>query len=165
MKKPDFKNDILPMRDALQRVAFGITRVQEEAEAAVQDTMLRVWAQRERWHEIDNIQAYTMTVCRHIALDIVRRRHATLSLDEEGMQAPSHEASVHQRLEAEDTRGIIEIAYQALPVVQQRILALREKQEMSYDEIADALNLNMSQVKVYLMRARQRLRKAIESRE
>ena len=161
MKKPDFKNDILPMRDALQRVAFGITRVQEEAEDAVQDTMLRVWAQRERWHEIDNIQAYTMTACRHIALDIVKRRHATLSLDEAGMQAPSHEASIHQQLEAEDTREIIEIAYQALPIVQQRILALREKQEMSYDEIADALNLNMSQVKVYLMRARQRLRKAI----
>ncbi|MCF0194406.1 MAG: RNA polymerase subunit sigma-70, partial [Bacteroidaceae bacterium] len=51
MKKPDFQHDILPMRDALQRVAFGITRVQEEAEDAVQDTMLRVWAQRERWHE------------------------------------------------------------------------------------------------------------------
>lgn len=163
MKEPDFRQDILPMRDALLRAAMAITHDNEEAEDVVQDTMLKVWSQRGNWQQIDNIRAYCMATCRHIALDRVKSpRHATLPLPD-NCTAPSHYPTASQRLEAEDTRLTIEAAFQALPDIQQRIMALREQREMSYDQIADELGVSMTQVKVYLMRARNRIRKAIEN--
>ena len=52
-----------------------------------------------------------------------------------------------------------------LPVKQREIFHLREVEEMSYQEIADVLALSMSEVKVSLHRARQKVRSTLEKVE
>lgn len=163
MKQHDFNTLILPLRDTMLRVALAITHNEEEAEDIVQDTMMKLWLKREQWSEIDNLQAYCMTACRHLAIDNAKsKRHLAQPLDTQ-LEAASHEPSSQQHLEANELKAAIEIAYAALPPLQQKIIALREHDEMSYDEIADTLSISMSQVKVYLMRARTRLRKTVDS--
>lgn len=72
MKKISFRNDILPMKDTLFRLALRITLSREEAEDIVQDTLIKVWNRRESWDTIDNIEAFSLTICRNMALDRLR---------------------------------------------------------------------------------------------
>ena len=72
MKKISFRNDILPMKDSLFRLALRITLSRDEAEDIVQDTLIKVWNRRESWDTIENIEALSLTIGRKMALDRLR---------------------------------------------------------------------------------------------
>ena len=47
MKKISFRNDVLPLKDLLYRLALRITLKHEEAQDIVQDTLIKVWNKRD----------------------------------------------------------------------------------------------------------------------
>lgn len=69
MNTVSFKDDVLPLKDMLYRLALRITLNRAEAEDIVQDTLIRVWNRRDEWEQIESIEAYCTTVCRNLALD------------------------------------------------------------------------------------------------
>ena len=69
MKEISFKNDVLPLKDKLFRLALRITLNREEAEDIVQDTLMKLWNQRDEWSAIQNMAPYSMTICRNLSLD------------------------------------------------------------------------------------------------
>lgn len=69
MREISFRNDILPLKDKLYRLALRITFDSAEAEDIVQDTMIRVWNKRDEWTQFDSIEAYCLTVARNLAID------------------------------------------------------------------------------------------------
>ena len=69
MQEISFRNDILPLKDKLYRLAFRITLNSAEAEDVVQDTMIRVWDKRDEWPNFESIEAYCLTVARNLAID------------------------------------------------------------------------------------------------
>ena len=73
MKKISFRNDILPLKNVLYRLALRITLNHEEAEDVVQDTLIKVWNKRDDWESIENIEAFSLTVCRNLSLDKNKR--------------------------------------------------------------------------------------------
>ena len=70
MKKISFRNDVLPLKNELYRLALRITLNPAESEDIVQETMIKVWNRRDQWDHIDSIEAYCLTICR---LALVRR--------------------------------------------------------------------------------------------
>ena len=73
MKKISFRNDILPLKNELYRLALRITLNPAEAEDVVQETMIKVWNRRDHWEELDSIEAFCLTICRNIAVDKMRK--------------------------------------------------------------------------------------------
>ena len=73
MKKISFQNDVLPLKNKLFRLALRITLNREEAEDVVQDTMIKVWNARDRWQELDSIEAYSLTITRNLSLDRIKK--------------------------------------------------------------------------------------------
>ena len=49
MKKVSFRNDVLPLKNELFRLALRITLNRAEAEDIVQDTLIKVWNRRYEW--------------------------------------------------------------------------------------------------------------------
>ena len=47
MKEIDFREDLLPLKNKLYRLALRITLDTAEAEDVTQDTLIRVWTKRE----------------------------------------------------------------------------------------------------------------------
>ena len=72
MKKISFRDDVLPLKDVLFRLALRITLSREEAEDIVQDTLIKVWNKRESWQDLDSIEAFSLTVCRNLSLDRIK---------------------------------------------------------------------------------------------
>jgi len=163
MKEINFLSDILPLKDKLFRLALRITLNRAEAEDIVQDTLIRVWDHRAEWSQIENIEAYSITICRNLALDRNKKAVASnLTLDEERDQKPDEHLSPHEQLTQQQRVDMVKELINKLPEVQRSIMELRDIEGKSYQEIASILNLTESQVKVYLHRARQKIKTQIE---
>ena len=72
MRNISFRNDVLPLKDILYRLALRITTNPEEAKDIVQDTLIKLWNRRESLGEIESIEGFSLTICRNMALDRVR---------------------------------------------------------------------------------------------
>ncbi len=66
---------------------------------------------------------------------------------------------------ANETKELIHQEIQALPEYLGQILILRDIEELSYQELADVLNLNLGTVKSRLARARKQLMEQLKERE
>lgn len=160
MKKIDFRNDILPLKNVLFRLALRITLNREEAEDVVQETMMKMWSLREEWEKIESIEAFSLKVCRNLSIDKTRRAATgNISLEEQreaGYESPDHSytASPEQQAIANDRIEMVKRLVETLPEKQRSIIQLRDFEGKPYREIATVLGISEEQVKVYLHRAR-----------
>lgn len=155
----DFRTDVLPLKDKLFRLALRITLDRQEAEDITQETLIKVWEKRDEWHQIQNMEAYCLTIARHLAIDATKsKRSAHLSLSEtnETLHAagllPDDDLDLRQRVAA--IRNLIN----ELPEVQRTIVQLRDIEGLRYNDIAQVTGLTETQVKVYLHRARKKIK-------
>ena len=158
MQEVSFRNDVLPLKDKLFRLALRITCNSSEAEDIVQDTLIKVWDKRDQWAELDSIEAYSLTVCRNLAIDRSQLKvNESAELNEETNTRPDA-SSPYEDLVREERLTLVHRLIDALPEKQRTIIQLRDIEEKSYKEIATILNLSEEQVKVNLFRARQRIK-------
>lgn len=153
-----FREDILPLKDKLFRLALRITFDRAEAEDIVQDTLIRVWNKREEWQQMDSIEAYCLTIARNLAIDRSQKmKSQNLELTPETQEMPDAKMP-DQLMEQNEQLSIIHRLINELPEKQRSILQLRDIEGKNYKEIAVILGLTEEQVKVNLFRARQRIR-------
>ena len=169
MKQIDFRNDILPLKDALYRLALRITLDSAEAEDIVQETMLKLWNRRDRWDEIDSIEAFAMTICRNLALDHLKRAEKqNTSLDEvEALYSTpnTQHPTPFDHTVAHDRIQIVRQIIDTLPEKQRTCVQLRDIEEKPYKEIAAILEISEEQVKINIFRARQTIRQRFSQLE
>ena len=164
MNKFSFQDDVLPLKDKLFRLALRITLNAAEAEDIVQETLIRVWQHRDEWDEVRSMEAYSLTICRRLALNEASRAgHGNVTLDEH-TDAPTTHTPFEQLAQREQVE-LVGRLMDSLPEVQRSIMLLRDVEGLSYQQIATTLSLDENQVKVYLHRARQRIRHLIEETE
>lgn len=160
MKKVSFRNDVLPLKDILYRLALRITLDRVEAEDVVQDTLMKVWARRDSWDTIDSMEAYCLTVCRNISLDRVARRDIRQTpLGEQVAEQADKTSSPFDRAVASDRLSIVRDIIAHLPEKQRTCVQLRDFEGRAYKDIAAVLGITEEQVKVNIFRARQAIKK------
>ncbi len=163
MDNVSFQTTVLPLSDRLFRLALRVTMNRAEAEDVVQDTLLRVWERRSEWGQIDNLEAFAIATCRNRALDVAKRAgRNTVPLDKvEGSHLPAPNAQLS--LEAREQLSLVRRLMDSLPELQRTIMLLRDIEGQSYGEIAKELGISETQVKVYLHRARTKVREGIKN--
>ncbi|MBR3477946.1 MAG: RNA polymerase sigma factor [Bacteroidaceae bacterium] len=158
MKEISFKNDVLPLKDKLFRLALRITLNREEAEDIVQDTLMKLWNQRDEWSAIQNMETYSMTICRNLSLDAIEKKERlNISLDETVHDRPDTSRTQDEELMKQQQLNTVMRIIGQLPEKQRTIMQLRDIEGKSYQEIADIMSINVSDVKVNLFRARQKV--------
>jgi RNA polymerase sigma-70 factor (ECF subfamily) len=169
MKKISFRNDILPLKNELYRLALRITLNPAEAEDIVQETMIKVWNKREQWNDIESIEAFCLTICRNISLDKMRKmENQNQSLEESEHDAPdqSYASNPEEQAMQQDKLTLIRHLINSLPEKQRSAMQLRDFEGKSYKEIAQIMDISEEQVKVNIFRARQTIRqKFLETEE
>jgi len=158
MQEISFRNDILPLKDKLFRLALRITLDRAEAEDIVQDTMIKVWNKRDEWSQFESVEAYCLTVAKNLAIDRSQKKEAqNVELTPE-MENANDVNSPHESLIHDEKMALIHRLVNELPEKQKLIMQLRDIEGESYKEIATILNLTEEQVKVNLFRARQKVK-------
>lgn len=156
MKKVSFRNDVLPLKNELFRLALRITLNRAEAEDIVQDTLIKVWNRRYEWETIDSIEAFSLTVCRNLSLDRIRKKeNSNESLEDVKVSEPLASSNPQDRMIQEDRVSLVKQIVDALPEKQRSCMQLRDFEGKTYKEIAEVLDISEEQVKVNIFRARQ----------
>lgn len=123
----------------------------EKAEDIVQDTYEKLWKRRD---EVDFIKSksYLFTSAYRTMIDLIRREKKKGHWDEVGEINLSHQ---HQY---SDLKEILHQALDRLSEIQKSVVMLRDYEGYDYEEIGEITGLTMSQVKVYIFRARKKLK-------
>lgn len=160
-----FRNDILPLKDKLYRLALRITLNPADAEDVVQETMIKVWNKRNSWDQIENITTFCFTICRNLAVDKTRYMgNLTLSLENEiDPSDESHHANPEEQTVQRDRIRVVRQLINQLPEKQRSCMQLRDIEGKSYKDIAAILEISEEQVKVNIFRARQTIKEKFYS--
>jgi RNA polymerase sigma-70 factor (ECF subfamily) len=136
-------------------IAYGILQNREEAEDAVQDTLVKAWKSRWRVRDPEKFPAWLAMIARHRARDVYRKRKALPLYDEliEANQSDSSDTTtVDQQLHS---------ALATLPELHRSALMLRYFEEMDYASIEKLLGLTNGALRGILGRALSALRKQL----
>lgn len=166
MKNISFRNDILPLKNVLYRLALRITLNREDAEDIVQDTLMKLWSKKDSWASIDNLEAFALTMARNLALDKLKRSdNMSTSLDENGLSEATRVQNPYDRIIQQDRLHIVRNIINELPEKQRSCIQLRDIEGKSYHEITEILGISEEQVKVNIFRARQAVKQKFQEAE
>ena len=134
----------------------------ELAEEAAQEAFLSAWQGLPFFRGDSAFSTWLYRLASNACVDLLRKegRHQGPSLDDEAVSAevpdtrPTPEAAAEQK----ELRAQIEAGLWTLSPEHREVLILREIQQLSYDEIADALSLDLGTVKSRISRGRRQLR-------
>lgn len=163
MRNISFRNDVLPLKDILYRLALRITMDPEEAKDIVQDTLIKIWNRRERLGEIESIEGFSLTICRNMALDRVRLlKGKNNPLDSGYAEKADNASDPLEKTTLKDRISIVRQLLDSLPEKQKSCMQLRDFEGKSYKEIAAVMGITEEQVKVNIFRARQTVKQKIQ---
>ena len=133
----------------------------EEAKDVVQEALIKVWNGRGQLDAIQNMEAWCMRVTKNLSLDRLRSLHRKQTDSLEGVEIKQEALSPYERTEIQEHMQRINELMATLPDKQRQVMHLRDIEGHTYNEICDILEIDMSQVKVYLFRARNAVREKL----
>lgn len=152
----DFQSLYEKYGPAVRRFALFLCGDPTMADDITSETFVRVWLARGRIREL-TVKSYLFAIARNAYRDVQRRAWRQAALDEEGLDA---RVSAHTHVEQKEEVTAVLTALQELPEVDRAILLMRALDEMTYEEIAGALDITATTAKVKAHRARAKLMRA-----
>ena len=157
----DFKTDVLPISNKLLRFARQILQDEEEAKDVLQDIFLKLWQKREELVRVENLEAFAIRMTRNRCLDLIRSRR-TVSMEVVKKNNRAEEDCLDtDYLEIAEMAGLVKRIISRLPDLQRTVIHLRDIEQLEYEEIAEATDMNVNTIRVNLSRARKKVRDEI----
>ena len=154
----DFKTSVLPVSKKILRFATHFLKDEDLARDVVQDVFLKLWQKRETLGEVENIEAFAMRMTRNRCLDVIRANKVVAIDEETDRKLKAKTVDVHSKVELSETASQIRSIILKLPDLQRTVMQLRDIEQLSYDEIAEATDLKVNAIRVNLSRARKKVR-------
>ena len=162
LSRDEFERLALEQLDMLFRVARRLTRDASDAEDLVQETYLRAIRGRDTFHlNTYGLRPWLIRIMHNLHISRAQReQRQPVGVDPENLDTQAASASPAMNLDAFSFEAMDEQlarAVKQLPSEYQIVLLLWAIEELSYQEIADSLEIPIGTVMSRLHRARQRL--------
>lgn len=152
-------------------VLMRVVRRSEDAEDLVQETFVKVFRALDRYDPERSFAAWIFTIASRLAIDQFRRRRIqtvslnysepgsneerTMDVEDTGLKPDEITSNAEEEVR---TSELID----SLPEHYRIVVLLRHQQDLSYEEISEALNLPLGTVKARIHRARALLKDRIQ---
>lgn len=160
MELNEFTSRVLPLKNRLFRLALRILGREEEARDIVQESMIRMWNYRDKLGDYRSVEAFALVVTRNLSLDRIKAKGFQRNQVPDFIE-DQHAQNPYQQMETTDIVKKVYQVMEQLPEQQRTIMHLRDIEEMEYEEIAAAMNMNVNAIRVNLSRARKYVRETI----
>ncbi|MBL4710274.1 MAG: RNA polymerase sigma factor [Flavobacteriales bacterium] len=131
---------------------------EEKAKDIVQDAFVKMWQKTDEV-EAEKAKSYLFTTAYRTMIDLIRRDKKQGKWDEVAEQSYSHSQQYTGLSE------VLQMALTKLSEIQRSVVMLRDYEGYDYNEIGEITGLSLSQVKVYIFRARKVLKEYLVSVE
>ncbi|MBN1666757.1 MAG: sigma-70 family RNA polymerase sigma factor [Anaerolineales bacterium] len=147
------------------RVVYRLCGDPQLAEDAAQEAFIRSWQHLPRFKPGPDagrsFRNWVLRIANNVALDMLRRERPNLELETQPL-ASKNPGPERQFVQAEQANRVQQ-AILAISPASRAALILREVEQMSYQEIAETLEIPLGTVMSRLSYARQQLRRALAS--
>lgn len=136
----------------------------EDARDAAQEAFLSAWRGLPSFRGEAGFSTWLYRLASNAAIDQLRRnrrQREEASLDAGEMDTPDQSPGPQEAAEGSELQRAVADGLASLSEDHRRILLLREYQALSYDEIAQTLDMDLGTVKSRISRARRALRKIL----
>ena len=157
----------------LTRHVGQMMRVEADVEDLVQEALVKAFAALDRYSPEYAFSTWLYRIATNHAIDHLRRKKLqTVSLDKpiqtkEGevqAEVPDSTWRPDRHIVADQQRQLINEAIARLPEKYHRVIVMRHQEDLSYEEIAEQLDLPLGTVKAHIFRARALLYKYLKDR-
>ncbi|TYP99198.1 RNA polymerase sigma-70 factor (ECF subfamily) [Tenacibaculum adriaticum] len=160
MNQSDFLKVVIPFKDKVFRLAKRLLVSTEEAEDATQELFFKLWKNKEKLSEYNNVEAFAMTMTKNYCYDRLKSKQASnLTLVHNNYK--EKETSLDKKIEQEDSVNQVHKLIENLPEQQKIIIQLRDIEQYDFDEICKMVDMKPTAVRVALSRARKTIREAL----
>jgi RNA polymerase sigma-70 factor (ECF subfamily) len=148
--------------DAIYRLALSVVRDSSLAEDIAQETLVKAWLALPSFRADSSLRSWVLRIAHNTAISTLRTRRAVV-IDPHDLpeRHTTPERSVEARVQSDVVMDEFVEALETLDELSRSIVVLRELEGLSYDEIAEILDVPMPTVKTRLLRARRRLGAAL----
>ncbi|UKN00477.1 RNA polymerase sigma factor [Paracrocinitomix mangrovi] len=158
MTREEYNKAVEDYADNIYRFVVKHLKNTDVAKDVVQDTFAKVWERKENI-SYEKVRSYLFTTAHHTMIDVLRKekfKDDVDTIDRHVQQKPSFNT---------DLQEVLHEALDQLPEIQKTVVLLRDYEGYAYDEIGEITGLKESQVKVYIFRARKKLKDYLVSIE
>ena len=156
----DFNNIWIPLADRFYRVAYYLLESEEDAEDAVQELYLKLWAARSGLSGVQNPSAYGISMLKNICIDRIRKRMVRKAEPLDKVPHPE-DAHTESRTDIKDTLRYLLQEMEKLPDKQRMVIRMRAVEGLEYEDIARRTGLSEVYIRVLVTMARKTLRSKI----
>ena len=156
MKRKEYNIVVKEQSGNLFGYAIRFLRNEEDAKDIVQDVFEKLWLNRSKV-EFAKSKSWMFTTA-HNAMINFSTRKGRLKLSDEMSEYETGKSQSNLF----ESNQVVDRAVSILPPIQKSVILLRDLEDYSYKEIGDILELSDSQVKVYLFRARKKIKKQLK---
>ena len=152
----DFGRLLIEQIPRLRRYARSLTGNPALADDLVQDCLDRAWGRMGHWQPGSNLRAWLFTIMHNQFVNRVRRESR---VDWEALEGREPADTTAPSPDSELQLRDLQAGLAALPGDQREVLLLVTVEGMSYQQVAEVLNVPIGTVMSRLHRARERLRR------
>jgi RNA polymerase sigma-70 factor, ECF subfamily len=155
----------------IYRLGLRMLNTEQDAEEVLQNTFLNAMLNLPRFEERSSLETWLYRIAANEALMLIRKRRPEVSMDQEGgpddfdqirpRDFADWSALPEDQLLDEEARRTLDEAVGRLPDPLRVVFVLRDIEDLSIKETAEALGLTEVNVKTRLLRARMRLREEL----
>ena len=154
-----FEQLVEAYRNQVFRLALRMCGNEADADEVAQEAFLSAWKGLPNFRGESRFSTWLYQLTTHAVIDLMRReKRQAAAEDIDGITAADYGPSPQQQAERAETRREVRAALMQLPEEYRQVLLLRFMQELSYEEIGQALKLPAGTVKSRLNRAKAQLK-------
>jgi RNA polymerase sigma-70 factor (ECF subfamily) len=166
-----FKTLVANYQDLVYNTALGIVQNSEDAEDVAQEVFIQVYRSIDQFKGDARLSTWIYRITTTKALDHIRSRKrkkrfafitSLFGPNDELVHEPVDFQHPGVTLDRKEQAALLFRMIEQLPENQKVAFTLHKTEELSYQEIADVMQLSVSAVESLLFRARQNLRKLLE---
>ena len=158
MNRKEYNSAVNELSGRLYRYVLKCLKNSDDANDIVQDCFAKLWVNREKV-EYKKVKSWLFTTAHNGLINLAKKNARTEILD---TTLNHKEPQSRDESKSFETREIIELALSELSEQHKSIVLLRDLEGYNYQEIGEILELSESQVKVYLFRARKKIKDKIK---
>lgn len=147
--------------DSLVIFLTRILRNEEDAKEIAQDTFAMLWENRERLEPHTSLNGFVGGTARNLALRLLRDKYKGVASNDLHMLRSEFADLADDRLISEETEMILKSVLRNMPAQRRRVFEMSRGEGLTYNEIADRLNISYNTVVTHIARAKEELRSAL----
>jgi RNA polymerase sigma-70 factor, ECF subfamily len=149
-------------------LALRVLADEQEAWDIAQETFVRAWLALKGFRGQSQFRTWLFRIATNLCynrLPGLRRQLSALGEDclMELPADPQQDPGPHGSMEMQEQRVFLHRKIEELPESQRLLVVLRYQEELSYEEIANVLNLPLGTIKTGLFRAKERLKESFRT--